>query len=143
MRTFKVVMLIDDNEHDNYIHSFNIKKVDSTINVILITSGIEALEYFTHAENDPANYPLPDLVFLDINMPKMNGFEFMEKARERDLFVKNNTVLVVMLTSSLNPSDALKAKEMFKSEIIEFKNKPLTPDMYREIIAAFSDYTSN
>lgn len=132
-------MLIDDNEHDNYIHSFNIKKVDSSTEVIPVTSGIDALDYFEQAETDPVKFPLPDLIFLDINMPRMNGFEFLEKARERNLFVRNNTVVIVMLTSSLNPGDATKAKQVFTQEIVEFKNKPLTPEMYQEIIATFSN----
>lgn len=135
MRSIKTILLVDDNIHDNFIHTYAIKKVDEIYDVRSVTSGDEALEYFEHNISDPEKYPFPDLIFLDINMPRMNGFEFIQKAREEKILERENTIVVIMLTSSLNPKDLEKARELFADEILEFKNKPLTPEMFRELIA--------
>jgi CheY-like chemotaxis protein len=134
MKEIKNILLIDDNIHDNYIHTFVIRNYDPTIEVRSVTSGEEAIEYFQNSRQKTENYPYPDLVFLDINMPGMNGFEFLEKAREIELFDSTTTHIIIMLTSSLNPADAHRAKNSFPNEIIEFKNKPLTVEMLKEII---------
>lgn len=134
MRELKTVLLIDDNIHDNYIHTYAIRKVDPRLDVRTVTAGDEALEYFHKSISDPAGYPYPDLVFLDINMPRMNGFEFVEKAREENVFEKGRPIMVVMLTSSLNPYDLERARSLFENDLLEFKNKPLTPAMFKEIV---------
>lgn len=69
MKKPNCVLLIDDNVNDNYIHTFTINKVDPEIIVNSVLSGEEAMDYFRKTETDPANYPFPELVFLDINMP--------------------------------------------------------------------------
>ncbi len=134
MKELKNILLIDDNIHDNYIHTFVIRNYDPSIEVQSVTSGEDAIEYFKKSRQKEENHPYPDLVFLDINMPGMNGFEFLEKAREIDLFDHLTTRIVIMLTSSLNPADVHKAKDSFDNEIIEFKNKPLTVEMLKAII---------
>lgn len=140
MRDLKTILLIDDNIHDNYIHTHVIKKVDPSLDVRTVTAGDEALEYFHKNQADPINFPYPDIVFLDINMPRMNGFEFIEKAREEKIFIKRNPVMIVMLTSSLNPYDLERARNLFADDILEFKNKPLTQEMFREVLEHhFSD----
>lgn len=136
MKDIKNILLIDDNIHDNYIHTFVIRNYHPEINVQSVTSGEEAIEYFQQSRLKTENYPYPDLVFLDINMPGMNGFEFLEKAREINLFDGLPTRIIIMLTSSLNPADTLRAKNHFSNEVIEFKNKPLTIELLKEIIDA-------
>jgi CheY-like chemotaxis protein len=134
MRTAKYILLVDDNIHDNFIHTYAIKKVDESFDVRSVTSGDEALEYIEKNLNDPEGYPFPDVIFLDINMPRMNGFEFIQKAREDKLLERGNAIVVIMLTSSLNPKDLQTARDLFSNEILEFKNKPLTPEMFKNIL---------
>lgn len=129
------VLLIDDNVNDNYIHTFTINKVDPAIIVNSVLSGEEALEYFQKTETDPANFPFPELVFLDINMPGMNGFEFLDKAKKDKIFRDETPVVVIMLTSSINPVDLRKAENDHGQEIVEFQNKPLTVEMFKETVA--------
>lgn len=137
MRKISSILLIDDNIHDNYFHELAIKKTDDSLIINSATSGEKAIEYLENSKKDPDNYPVPDLIFLDINMPGMNGFEFLEKAREKKIFDSSNPHIFVMLTSSLNPNDERMAKEQFANEIKEFKNKPLTANMLKEILEKY------
>jgi CheY-like chemotaxis protein len=95
------------------------------------------LEYLEKAREGENEYPFPDLIFLDINMPKINGFEFLKKAKEKKLITKDKPLIVVMLTSSLNPDDQTTAELTFPDEIKEYKNKPLTEEMLKEIIEKY------
>lgn len=137
MKKLETILLIDDNQDDNFFHSLVIKGVNPKIVIKTATTGDKAIEYLIQAEKGTENYPIPDLIFLDINMPGMNGFEFLEKAREQKILNENNTVVIVMLTSSLNPSDEQMAKKEFPNEINSYQNKPLTKEVLLEIIAKY------
>jgi len=126
------VLLIDDDESTNFLHELIINQADITNEVIAHQSGKSALE-FLQSKNDGA-YPHPDLIFLDINMPGMNGWEFLDEYKKLEKEQQGNLV-VVMLTTSLHPRDAERAKEM--SEIDDFMNKPLTVDMLHEVIEKY------
>ncbi len=77
MNKLKRVLLIDDCKATNYIHRLVIEKYGCAEAVVEVNNGREALEYLT-TEVD-GSYPKPELVFLDINMPVMNGWQFLEK----------------------------------------------------------------
>lgn len=132
--SLKTVLLIDDNEHDNFIHTYTINKVKPELDVRAVLSGEEAIEYFIKAKKGEDNYPYPDLVFLDINMPGMNGFEFLEEARKFKYVTNGHPVMVVMLTSSLSAHDVNRATKDFAQEITDYKNKPLTAEMFEEVV---------
>jgi CheY-like chemotaxis protein len=123
------ILLIDDNQPTNFFHELVVKKADCAKECIAFQSGIEALEYLKTRVN--GDYPQPDLIFLDINMPAMNGWEFLEEYNQLD---KNQQgkVVVVMLTTSINPDDKEKASSIV--EISGFMNKPLTVEMLNEEI---------
>jgi CheY-like chemotaxis protein len=132
----KSILLIDDEEVANYINETIIRRVDCCENVVSVQSGQAALDYLT--TQIEGSYPQPDLIFLDINMPGMNGWQFLENYH-RLKKSQQGKVIVVMLTSSVNPDDVEKARSI--KEISEFKTKPMTEDMLNEIIKEnFPDY---
>ena len=93
----KCIMLIDDNPDDNFFHEREIKKSDFEIVVIKKNSAVAALEYLK--ANKEVAFKLPDLIFLDINMDGMDGWEFL---KEYNLLAKElqSKVVIIMLTTS-------------------------------------------
>src|SRR5687768_15477579 len=114
------IMLIDDNHDDNFFHEREIKKGNSTNIVITKNSGKAALEYL-RSRKDPHS----DLIFLDINMPGMNGWEFLKEYNCLDKDLQGRAV-IIMLTTSDNDDDVEKANSW--SFISDYITKPLTKE---------------
>lgn len=129
-RKLNCILLIDDDEPTNFLNKMVIEEVDCTERVETMQSAREALKYLTNTTSD-GDYPRPDLVFLDINMPAMDGWEFLEKYNQLSKDQKAK-IIVVMLTTSFNPEDELRARNM--SGISGFRNKPLTPEILTQIL---------
>ncbi|EPR67729.1 response regulator [Cyclobacterium qasimii] len=123
------ILLIDDDEPTNFLHKIIIDDSGLANKVVAVQSGYEALEYLENKED--GEYPQPDLIFLDINMPAMNGWEFLEEYNKLDEGIKGK-VVVVMLTTSINPDD--KKKALSKGFINGFLSKPLSKEMLEKLI---------
>jgi CheY-like chemotaxis protein len=125
------IMLIDDDEDDNFFHERAIKKVANEIVVRAHRSAEEALAILKEEQN---KNNLPGLIFLDINMPGMNGWEFLEEYNKLDKSLQSK-VIVIMLTTSNNEADKRKAKSWdFVSDYI---TKPLTKQGVEAIFAKY------
>jgi CheY-like chemotaxis protein len=124
------ILLIDDDEPTNFLNRMVIEEVDCASRVEVMQSARDALKYLTNTTPE-GTYPRPDLVFLDINMPAMDGWEFIEKYNQLPEDQKAK-IIVVMLTTSFNPEDELKARKI--SGVSGFKNKPLTPEILMQIL---------
>jgi CheY-like chemotaxis protein len=122
------IMLIDDNEDDNFIHQIVLKRADASHKIQIAESGMEALEYLKKGKD------IPELIFLDINMPRMNGWEFLEEYKLLDKDQKAE-VVVIMLSTSVNPADREKAISI--EEVRGFKSKPLSREMLDEVLDRF------
>ncbi len=123
-------MLVDDDEHTNFLNRTIIKHAHFAEKVVAYTEASTALSYIEEEKN---NGQLPDLIFLDINMPLMDGWDFIKKYGEIGL--NGNAPKVIMLTSSINPKDEKKAESI--AEIDGFKSKPLSQDVLSEIYDRF------
>lgn len=137
MKKLNCILLVDDNDDDNFFHSLAIKETDAAEIIKTATDGQKALEYLEKSKKDQNQNPFPDLIFLDINMPKLNGFQFLEKAKENKYLDTAKKVVIVMLTGSLNPNDEKTAKGKFANEIKDYKIKPLTAEMLKAIIEKY------
>lgn len=124
------IMLIDDNPDDNFFHERVIRKRGAANVVVTMESATEALDYLKKEKDSKEAHP--DLIFLDINMPGMNGWEFLHEYKQLEP-EQQSKVVVVMLTTSKNPDDKAKAE----GRISEFKSKPLTGEMLDEIMEKY------
>lgn len=124
-------MLIDDNEDDNFFHERVIRKSSNADIILVKQSALDALNYL---KKDLLESEYPDLIFLDINMPAMNGWEFLEEFNQLTKVSQRNPI-IIMLTTSDNPDD--KANANTYKIVSDFKTKPLTKDMLDSIIQKF------
>lgn len=130
---YKQVMIIDDNELDNFINSKIIESSLFSKKIYTSTNGKSALEFLTNLINtlgDEFANICPDVVFIDLNMPLLDGFQFLEHLKKLNNKHLNKSKFVV-LTSSAHPDDSKKSKSINK-DVLYF-NKPLTAEMLKSI----------
>jgi CheY-like chemotaxis protein len=128
-KNLRCIMLVDDNQDDNFFHEREINKNNLATIVIAKNTGMEALEYLKSKKD--ITHMQPDLIFLDINMPGMNGWEFLKKYSRLDKRLQSN-VLIIMLTTSDNPDDEARSKTW--NFVSDYITKPLTKEKMEVIV---------
>jgi CheY-like chemotaxis protein len=126
----KLILLIDDNDVDNYINKHILSQRNIADTIITMTSAEDALEHLDSIKTKPDEFP--DLIFLDIQMPAMNGFVFLEHYHNLPEELRKKCT-VIMLTSSEDLGDVEKAKQ--NAYVEKYLNKPLSEEMISDIIA--------
>ncbi len=119
----KQILCVDDSEADQYLNKYRITAANPDIQIRQAFDGEQALELL----REPGY--TPDLILLDINMPRMNGFEFLEVYNAE--FSPQTTSVVVMLTSSLLEDDRIRAEQY--ATVQGFLFKPLSSNWLAEI----------
>ena len=125
-KKYHTVMLIDDNEIDNLINQKMIEAASIAENIYTHTGAKSAIEVLRNMEKlDVADKVLPDVIFLDIDMPLMDGFQFLDEF-EKLTNVAKKKCRIVMLTSSINPQGFNRSKKYENVRL--YLNKPLSHD---------------
>jgi len=130
VRKLNLILLVDDDDYTNLYNEIIIKKLDICNEIKVFQNGKEALDFLNPEDaNDVSKQP--ELILLDINMPIMNGWEFLEQYGKK-MGERKSETLIAMLTSSINKEDRENA---FKSGMVkEFISKPLLEKNIEEII---------
>ena len=125
---FKSILLVDDDPSTNFLHQHFLQEWGVTEKIFVAENGKEAIDFLASTPSFLAENP--SLILLDINMPVMDGFEFLDKYEKLPPDM-HASILVVMLTSSLHERDKKRA-EIYKS-LKGFLHKPLTEEDMRAI----------
>ncbi len=129
MKRLECVYLIDDNDDENYLHKRALEKSNIVDHVKIFLNAKDALDSLQSVESE--NYIKPDLIFLDINMPIMNGFEFLDEYAKLDKKIRADN-LMVLLTTSLNPNDKTRVEK--NGYVTGYANKLLTEEVIQGIV---------
>ena len=130
MKSNGTILLVDDDEISNYITSNTIVRNYKSINVESVINGKKAIEYLEKKFDN-----LPEVILLDINMPIMNGFEFLEWYESSVFFGR---IKICMLTTSVRNEDKQKAYQYV--DVINYLEKPIFEVDIKEICEQVSDW---
>jgi CheY-like chemotaxis protein len=128
MKKYKYIMLIDDNEVSNLVHKKLLNVMDLAENVVSFLNGLEAINYFRILTEIDVS---PSLIFLDLKMPKMDGFRFIEAFKQ--LPQEKQSGRIIILSSSKNEADVQRAQALGINDYIV---KPLTIEKVRSVLTA-------
>lgn len=132
-KKLKCILLIDDDEPTNFLNKLILKEMNCAEKIEVAQSGREAINFLTTSRSDKElkNLLMPDIVFLDINMPAMDGWEFIDIF---DVFnsQRKKKAVTIMLTTSLNPDDEIRSQTF--DQINGYRRKPLSRQMMEEIL---------
>ena len=121
-------MLVDDNEIDNFVTRRVMEGIDFSDDVVVMTSGKGALDYISENKDSVEN--LPDIIFLDLNMPIVDGFLFLYEFDDFSDQVKEKCNIVVL--SSVIEQTTI--DKILKNEyVFDFIPKPITEDALNKL----------
>jgi CheY-like chemotaxis protein len=132
IRIFKKVLIIDDSETDRYVAKRMIEKYKFSHEIVVQESATNALLYLQSIEITPEE--LPEFIFLDIRMPEMDGFGFLEEFKKLSDTTKAKCT-IVMLSTSLDAEDLERAKS--NPLVNRFVNKPLDKEKMETLCLDF------
>jgi CheY-like chemotaxis protein len=133
----KNILLVDDDKIFNFLSEKTIASLGLVNEIHFATNGKQALELLDLYRE--GKIEMPDIIFLDLDMPIMNGYDFLREFRKLDIPNKNS-IIIVVLTSSANPDDVNKAREL---GIKYYFNKPLSRNEIKDMISQEFSYSLN
>jgi CheY-like chemotaxis protein len=129
MKKIELLALVDDDDTFVFITKKIIEKTDCVKEIKVFSNGLDALNYIK--ENLNSEYKLPDLILLDLTMPIMDGWEFLDEFTQLKT-EKTNKIIIYICSSSISPNDIIKAEKI--SVVSDFIIKPLTRDKFTQMI---------
>ena len=130
MAALSCILLVDDDDTTNYLNQTLLRRMAVSDAVLVAGNGQEALDLLHRHCASAASSACPVLVLLDMKMPLMNGFEFLQAYAQRPVR-ENPTVVIIMLTTSLNPKDVAQMQGL---PIAGYLTKPLTRDKVSQVL---------
>lgn len=130
------ILLAEDNPDDVFFFQNAFKKAGGTGVLHAVSDGIEALAYLSGegAYSERGNYPFPDVLLLDLNLPQMNGFEVLEWVRQNP---KCGRLIVHIFTSSSREADVQRAYDLRANGYVV---KPNQVDQLVAFVAALHEW---
>jgi CheY-like chemotaxis protein len=131
---FDKIICVDDDPIALLLSKLVLAKADFASQVITAANGEIALEYLEKPEviEEHKNSNNPLIILLDLNMPVMDGWEFLEQFSKTLYKEHYQTTRIILLSSSIDPNDIERSKEF--SMVMDFIPKPLTKDMLNDIM---------
>ncbi len=127
MKKINSIVFIDDDEATNAYHLVMCEKINCADKVRFFTDAASALDFLKGIKE---KYDFPDLIFVDINMPEMNGHEFVTEVQDMQGFNADRTT-IVHLTASLDIKDVIKSDE---NEVEHYYFKPIKEKELQQLI---------
>ena len=123
----KVILLVEDNPRDEALTMRALKKSNVVNEVFVVRDGVEALDYlFSTGSFEDKKPVVPQLVLLDLKLPKMDGLQVLQKMREDD---RTKRLPVVVFTSSSEQEDMLKSYDLGANSYVR---KPVEFEQFSE-----------
>ncbi len=126
-KKYKKIFVVDDDEVNNFVTQKLLHQFDKGYEIVTYTNPNQAFEVIEKADSGQGYFP--DMILLDINMPGMDGFEFLRKMKEYNL---SDKIKVIMYSSSRQLEDQTKAKSF--SNVIGYLEKPFSAQAYGRIL---------
>jgi CheY-like chemotaxis protein len=125
------IAIIDDDIIFHFIFSKLMENLQGVNEVLIFSDGKEAIDFINSNINNLDK--LPDIIFLDINMQVMNGWQFLDRYK---LLEMKKKIMIYIVSSSNNPDDIDKAKAIL--EVSDYLVKPIKGEQYADIIDSFN-----
>jgi CheY-like chemotaxis protein len=129
MKGKKPILLVEDDTVDTMTVTRALKEIHVSNRLINVSNGKEALEYLMSADNEK-----PCIILLDLNMPKMNGFEFLHAIKKDDLL---KMIPIVILTTSKEEQDKI---DSFKLSVAGYMIKPVDYQKFVDVMRTINVY---
>lgn len=129
MKTIELLALVDDDDTFVYITKKIIEKTNCVKEIKVFNNGLEAIVYLK--ENKNATYLVPDVIFLDLSMPIMDGWQFLDEFITLDS-LNTRKIIIYVCSSSISPYDMTRAKNI--NVVSDFIIKPITKDKFTNLI---------
>jgi CheY-like chemotaxis protein len=130
MKRLNGILLIDDNETSNFLNERLLRRLNLTDHILVLSNGKQALDYLENVSRQGHQGDIkPELILLDINMPVLDGFEFLELFQQLDARFRQG-IHIAMLSTSNHPQDTGKAST-FQAHYL---TKPLTIEKVESLL---------
>jgi len=124
IKKFDLIFFIDDDEATNFYHKIVLEEANVCQDCKFFEKALDALDYLKNPSSNT-----PQIIFLDINMPRIDGWLFLDKYKEIEL---TNPPKIIMFSTSISPSEKEKAEE--HPLIYKYLKKPLTEDVLKQLV---------